>query len=79
MAETRGKFDADFKEGAVRLVRETGKPMAQVARELGIVPGTLENWVAKDRRQREGGNGRAPLFISEAVRRGHRIRACFAG
>src|SRR5512140_1834329 len=58
MGETRRKFDQDFKEGAVRLVRETGKPIAQVARDLGIVPGTLENWVAKDRRQREGGDGR---------------------
>jgi transposase len=58
MGETRRKFDQDFREGAVRLVRETGKPIAQVARELGIVPGTLENWVAKDRRQREGGDGR---------------------
>ena len=39
MGETRRKFDQDFKEGAVRLVRETGKPIAQVARELGIVRG----------------------------------------
>jgi hypothetical protein len=31
MAETRRKFDQDFKEGAVRLVRETGRPIAQVA------------------------------------------------
>jgi transposase len=30
MAETRRKFDADFGEGAVRLVRETSKPIAQV-------------------------------------------------
>jgi transposase-like protein len=35
MGETRRKFDQDFKEGAVRLVRETGKPIAQVARDLG--------------------------------------------
>jgi hypothetical protein len=34
MGETRRKFDQDFREGAVRLVRETGKPIAQVARDL---------------------------------------------
>src|SRR5512135_1333269 len=66
MAEARRRFDQDFKEGAVRLVRETGKPIAQVARDLGINPGTLENWVAKDRRQREGGDGR----LSEDERAG---------
>ena len=40
MAETRRKFDEDFKQGAVRIVRETGKPVAQVARDLGINEGT---------------------------------------
>jgi transposase len=50
MAEARRKFDREFREGAVRIVRETGKPIAQVARELGVNSGTLANWVAKDRR-----------------------------
>ena len=45
MTETRRKFEQDFKEGAVRLVRETGKPIARVARELGIHDATLGNWV----------------------------------
>lgn len=56
--EARRRFDQEFKEGAVRIVRETGKPIARVARDLGIDPGTLENWVARDRRAREGGDGR---------------------
>lgn len=50
------KFDQDFQQGAVRLVLETGKPIAQVARELGINEGTLGNWCARERRSREGGN-----------------------
>src|SRR5439155_9858401 len=57
MEETRRKFDQDFREGAVRLVRETGKPIAQVARELGIKEGTLGNWVGADRRRRDDGGG----------------------
>jgi transposase-like protein len=42
----------------VRLVRETGKPIAQVARDLGICSSTLKNWVVRDRWQREDGDGR---------------------
>jgi transposase len=57
MAETRRKFDRDFKEGAVRLVRETGRPIAQVARDLGINEGTLANWVNADRRSRGEADG----------------------
>src|SRR6266581_9342871 len=56
MAETRRKFEQDFKEGAVRLVRETGKPIAQVARELGIHDATLGTWVNAERRRRGEGN-----------------------
>jgi transposase len=57
MSDARRKFDRDFREGAVRLVRETGKPIAVVARELGIHDGTLGNWVNLDRRRRGAGNG----------------------
>jgi transposase len=55
--EARRRFDREFKEGAVRIVRETERPIAQVARELGINEGTLGNWVGADRRARERGNG----------------------
>ena len=44
-----GSTTAEFREGAVTIVRETGKPIAEVARDLGIGAGTLGNWVKKDR------------------------------
>jgi transposase len=56
MSRQYRKFDADFKHGAVQLVFETGKQIAQVARELGVNEGTLGNWVVKARRDRDGGN-----------------------
>jgi transposase len=46
-----------FREGAVRLIRETGKPIAQLARDLGINEGTLGNWVNTDRCRRDGDDG----------------------
>jgi transposase len=51
------KYDEDFKQGAVALVVETGKPIAQVARGLGINEGTLGNWCAKARVAAGEGNG----------------------
>jgi transposase len=47
--EKRRRYDDDFRAGAVGIVRETNKTVAQVAKDLGINPGTLANWVAKDK------------------------------
>src|SRR4051794_18603005 len=54
MPEKRKKYDREFREGAVRIVEETGKPIAQVARDLGVVEGTLGNWVKQARESRHG-------------------------
>ena len=54
MPEKRMKYDAEFREGAVRIVEETKKPIAQVARDLGVNEGTLGNWVNQARAAREG-------------------------
>ncbi|HET7385090.1 MAG TPA: transposase [Nocardioidaceae bacterium] len=54
MPEKRKKYDREFREGAVRIVEESGKPTAQIARDLGVNEGTLGNWVTRARETREG-------------------------
>ncbi len=49
MPEKRRRYDPEFRDGAVRVVRETGKSIRQVAEDLGINSGTLANWVVKDK------------------------------
>jgi len=53
----RRSYDAEFREGAVRIVLETGKPAAEVARDLGVHEGTLQNWVSKARETVQAGTG----------------------
>jgi transposase len=65
MPEKRRKFDKEFREGAVRIVRESNKSVAQVARDLGVNEGTLGNWVVLDRQAREGTTGLSTGDIAE--------------
>ncbi|MCP3771407.1 MULTISPECIES: transposase [unclassified Streptomyces] len=71
MAEKRRKFDAEFRERAVRIVTETGKPVAQVAKDLGINATTLASWVSRAR----GAGGAGPTGESEELERLRRENA----
>jgi transposase len=45
-------YPAEFRREAVELVRSSGRPVAEVARSLGISDSTLWNWVKVDRAAR---------------------------
>jgi transposase len=73
----RREFTAEFKRDAVELVRTTGRPIAQIARELGIYDSTLGNWVrqdAIDRGEREGLSSDERARLGELERENARLR-----
>jgi transposase len=54
---TRPPYPPEFKEEAVRLMRSSEKPLAQISRELDVAEQTLRNWRKQeeiDEGEREG-------------------------
>jgi len=66
MSRNYKKFSPEFRDEAVRLVIDSSRPIAQVARELGVNDGTLGNWVNRYRKAHEGEE--PPLTVNERVR-----------
>jgi transposase-like protein len=60
------KFSPEFREQAARLVIDTSRSVAEVAREHGISETTLGNWV-RDYRKRHA-DEEPPLELSERAR-----------
>ena len=60
------KFSPEFREEAARMVVETSRPIADVARELGINETSLGNWVRAYRQKHAGDE--LPLQLSERAR-----------
>ena len=62
MAKSRRKYSAEFKREAVRLTREPGRTVGDVAEKLGIHPGLLQRWRTEVKTHGSDvfpGNGRA--------------------
>jgi transposase len=55
MGRTRRGFTPEFKDEAVKLVVNTGRPVARAARELGINEQTLGRWVNAFKARQAGG------------------------
>ena len=49
MGSTRRRFTDEYKQHAVRLVLDSGDPVAEIARSIGVHEMTLGKWVKKAR------------------------------
>jgi transposase-like protein len=63
----RRSYTTEYKVEAAHRVIDTGRTIAEVARELGIDAGMLSAWVKDERRRAEAaaGHGEEPLAASE--------------
>lgn len=57
MGSQRREFTPEYKDEAVKLVINTGRPVATVARELGVKEQTLGRWVNLFRERQQAGDG----------------------
>jgi transposase len=64
--ERRSKFSPEFKDEAVKMVIESSRAIAEVAREIQVNEGTLGNWVNKYRI--EHADEEPPLSMSDRAR-----------
>jgi transposase len=64
--KTRRQYTEEFKTEAVRLVRDSARPVAHVARDLGIADHLLYRWRAEQQQAEERGRTRQDLLAEEA-------------
>jgi transposase len=66
MPERRRKFSPEFRDEAVKMVIDTSRSIAEVARDIQVNEGTLGNWVSRYRI--EHADEEPPLSVSERAR-----------
>lgn len=63
MGSTRRSFTEEYKTSAVAFVIDEGRPIAEVARNIGVHEMTLGKWV---RRERDAQEARQPADSTES-------------
>ena len=63
-------YSKEFRREAVQLLRSSGRPVPQLAKELGVAPQSLRNWAS----QLAVDEGRAPGLSSDEREELRRLR-----
>ena len=82
MGKVQKVYTKEFKEEAVRLVETSGKPITQIARELGISDSAIHSWrkeLAKHGAEAFPGKGHQTALEEENCSLEERIRASTTG
>ena len=82
MAKVQKVYTREFKEQAVQLAQTSGKPIAQVARELGISDTSIHQWrkeLAQHGKDAFPGSGQQTALEEENRRDPPRTGACATG
>jgi len=58
MGSNGKRYDVEFKADAARLVKEGGRSVASVAKDLGVDPQTLRNWMGDDKKRQSSDKAR---------------------
>jgi len=70
MPRTRPPYPEQFRREAVELVRKSGRPVSEIAKDLGVTDQSLRNWV----KQAAVDEGRAHGLSSEEKEELRRLR-----
>lgn len=69
MTTKRREYTREFKLEAVSLVVEHNRKVAEVAQSLGIGISTLDNWVRKYKKEKQGNTSTESLALTDDQRR----------
>ncbi len=63
VSSSRKKYTPEYRQEAARLVIESGRPIAHVAKELGVGEGLLGQWVKLERERQGSDDGHSDADI----------------
>ena len=68
MKQKQAGYPLEFKLQAIALVKQSGQPVAEIARSLGVPKSTLFDWVWQQAREDEEAQGRGGRKSGEVLR-----------